>query len=367
MADSQSSNPETTTSTVDDTEVIETFKLGKMILRVVKLEENGQLGFVGKDACDGLGYPEQEGAFRRLPAKHKVLKRIHTLGGRQRMVILTKPGLYRLILRSDKKEAEPFIDWVTEAVLPQIREKGYYARPGMLPSGFDPQHLAAQVTEAITALSVRFDERLARLEQGRTMFTALPSVSVPARTLRAELETLTDEVARRKRCLPGTIMIALYKEVRLRRQTDYRAIKKAAYKKTGRRYAVLDFVERDGNLPFVYNLALQHFETLIDHDLHPEPIADAHRCGGSARRRRQVRPGDYRMVGDRVASARSRPAPTARAQAEVEQLRPELDVLCTHLGRRSMVLLDRIVVLGAGQGERQALLTDSGRKGLRSR
>jgi hypothetical protein len=31
-----------------------------------------------------------------------------------------------------------------------------------------------------------------------------------------------------------------------------------------------------------------------------------------------------------------------------------------------MVLLDRIV-LGAGQGERQALLTDSGRKGLRSR
>jgi hypothetical protein len=107
------------------------------------------------------------------------------------------------------------------------------------------------------------------------MFTALPSVSVPARTLRAELEALTDEVARRKRCHPGTVMIALYREVCRRHHVDYRVLKQKAYERTGRRYAVLDFVERDGNLPFIYNLALQHFETLIDRDLHSEPIEDA--------------------------------------------------------------------------------------------
>ena len=37
---------------------------------------------------------------------------------------LSEPGLYALILRSKKKEAEAFQDWICEEVLPQIRLNG---------------------------------------------------------------------------------------------------------------------------------------------------------------------------------------------------------------------------------------------------
>ena len=41
-------------------------------------------------------------------------------------VYISEPGLYALILRSKKKEAEDFQDWVVETVLPEIRAKGSY-------------------------------------------------------------------------------------------------------------------------------------------------------------------------------------------------------------------------------------------------
>lgn len=39
---------------------------------------------------------------------------------------LTESGVYKLIFKSKKKEAEKFQDWVTDEVLPQIRKTGFY-------------------------------------------------------------------------------------------------------------------------------------------------------------------------------------------------------------------------------------------------
>lgn len=39
---------------------------------------------------------------------------------------LTESGVYKLIFKSKKKEAENFQDWVTDEVLPQIRKTGFY-------------------------------------------------------------------------------------------------------------------------------------------------------------------------------------------------------------------------------------------------
>ena len=39
---------------------------------------------------------------------------------------LTESGVYKLIFKSDKKEAEKFQDWVTDEVLPKIRKTGGY-------------------------------------------------------------------------------------------------------------------------------------------------------------------------------------------------------------------------------------------------
>ncbi len=40
---------------------------------------------------------------------------------------LTESGVYKLIFKSKKKEAEKFQDWVTDEVLPSIRKNGMYA------------------------------------------------------------------------------------------------------------------------------------------------------------------------------------------------------------------------------------------------
>lgn len=45
------------------------------------------------------------------------------------MLLIDESGLYRAVLRSDKTDAEPFIDWVTADVLPSIRKTGAYVAP----------------------------------------------------------------------------------------------------------------------------------------------------------------------------------------------------------------------------------------------
>lgn len=43
------------------------------------------------------------------------------------MVIVSESGLYKLIMRSDKKEALVFQHWIASEVLPSIRKTGKYA------------------------------------------------------------------------------------------------------------------------------------------------------------------------------------------------------------------------------------------------
>jgi len=54
------------------------------------------------------------------------------------MVIISESGVYTAILRSDKKEAEPFRQWVTGEVLPTIRKTGTYTQQAA-PQFYVPQ------------------------------------------------------------------------------------------------------------------------------------------------------------------------------------------------------------------------------------
>lgn len=52
---------------------------------------------------------------------------LETAGGKQNVTIVSEGGLYRLVFKSRKPEAEAFVTWVTEEVLPQIRKTGSYS------------------------------------------------------------------------------------------------------------------------------------------------------------------------------------------------------------------------------------------------
>ena len=79
--------------------------------------------------CEALGYPEKSRSviLRKLSDSENGLYPIQTVNrGTQNLSVVSEPGLYKLIMRSDRPEARKFSDWVTSVVLPAIRKDGAY-------------------------------------------------------------------------------------------------------------------------------------------------------------------------------------------------------------------------------------------------
>lgn len=104
---------------------VTSFDFHSHAVRVVM--RDGEPWFVAADVANVLGYRNAPDAARSLPDHQKGTQIVRTPGGDQSMTIISEPGLYRLVLRSRKPEAEAFTDWVTGEVLPSIRKTGTYA------------------------------------------------------------------------------------------------------------------------------------------------------------------------------------------------------------------------------------------------
>jgi len=116
-------------------EVTKTF--ASFAIRIVTID--GNPWFVAADVCKALGlwgYPSQHTAKLAADQRMVVGRNSHVLSTRDEaavftpkaptITIISESGLYKLALRSDKKEAEAFQDWVTRDVLPAIRKDGGY-------------------------------------------------------------------------------------------------------------------------------------------------------------------------------------------------------------------------------------------------
>jgi prophage antirepressor-like protein len=79
------------------------------------VEKDGEHWAVAKDVCEALGYENT----RQTVSDHckGVSKRyIPTEGGKQNMNIIPVKDIYRLIMRSNRPEAEAFQDWVYDII-----------------------------------------------------------------------------------------------------------------------------------------------------------------------------------------------------------------------------------------------------------
>ena len=88
----------------------------------------GQVGFVGKDVAEVLGYSKPLNAIAMHVDKDDSLKwgLTDSLGRTQQTIFINESGLYALILSSKLPKAREFKHWVTSEVLPQIRKTGGY-------------------------------------------------------------------------------------------------------------------------------------------------------------------------------------------------------------------------------------------------
>lgn len=130
------------------------FESSSASIRVIEID--GEPWFIAKDVAEALEYAESsletigklianvptEWVDRKripVPDEWKGTNPIRTPGGDQDMVILSEPGLYFFVARSDKPKALPFQKWLAGDVLPSLRKRGFY---GLMPAGERMKHHA---------------------------------------------------------------------------------------------------------------------------------------------------------------------------------------------------------------------------------
>ncbi len=81
--------------------------------------------FKAKDIGELLEIKNIRDSIKNFNDKQKGVVLTDTLRGKQEVIFLTEQGLYKVLMRSRKKIAEDFQDWVCE-VIEEIRKKGKY-------------------------------------------------------------------------------------------------------------------------------------------------------------------------------------------------------------------------------------------------
>ena len=141
-------------------------------LRTVQREDG--LWWVLRDVCRVLNIGNVTDTKKRLdPDEVDLTDLIDSMGRVQSTTIINEPGLYAVILRSDKPEAKAFKRWVTHDVLPSIRKTGAYGVP--------PERLA------------KLDEYQAKLDRNRKLLADIERYTAQAGRQAHEARKCYDE------------------------------------------------------------------------------------------------------------------------------------------------------------------------------
>lgn len=110
---------------------LKNFQFNTTDIRVIDID--GEPWFPAKDVCDLLGIGSPSRVIRDVldtDEYNTVLKanlsNTHISFPNRGMLCVSESGLYTLIFKSRKPEAQDFRKWVTSVVLPTIRKTGSY-------------------------------------------------------------------------------------------------------------------------------------------------------------------------------------------------------------------------------------------------
>lgn len=139
----------------------------KEVRTVIK---NGEPWFVAKDVCEILNLSDVSKAISRLDDDEKGTNTFPTHGGIQNLLIINESGLYSLVLTSTKKEAKTFKKWITNEVIPSIRQHGTYMTPNFVESAL------SNPDTMITFLQKYKEEQQKRIEAEKQIEAQKPKV-----------------------------------------------------------------------------------------------------------------------------------------------------------------------------------------------
>lgn len=127
--------------------------------------KDDEVWFVAKDVCSILDIKNVSDAVSKLKDGFKTTIGLSDIGSNYKTnaLAVNESGLYKLIFKSRKEEAERFSDWVAEEILPSVRKHGAYITDDVLEKTInDPDYMIG----LLTALK---DEKLKRVEAEKTV------------------------------------------------------------------------------------------------------------------------------------------------------------------------------------------------------
>lgn len=83
---------------------------------------DGEWWAVAKDVAKALGYRMASDMTRNLDDEEKGTHIVGTLGGKQKMTVISETGIYEAILNSRRQEAKEFKRWVKQ-VIKELRQQ----------------------------------------------------------------------------------------------------------------------------------------------------------------------------------------------------------------------------------------------------
>ena len=94
--------------------------------RIRTITKDGEPWFVIADVCRALEIRNSRMVAGRLDRDELMSVKLTSGGQRREMTIINESGLYAVIIRSDKPQAQSFRKWLTSEVIPTIRRTGGY-------------------------------------------------------------------------------------------------------------------------------------------------------------------------------------------------------------------------------------------------
>ncbi|UOA08585.1 BRO family protein [Methylobacter sp. S3L5C] len=89
------------------------------------IDDQHQVWFCAKDVCLILEITWSGPTLQNIPEDWVTMLKLNTVTGDKDAVFINTSGLFRLVLRSNKPNAETFSKWVCGEVLPEIWRTGY--------------------------------------------------------------------------------------------------------------------------------------------------------------------------------------------------------------------------------------------------
>ena len=125
------------------------------------IDENGKVLFCAKDVATALGYKDTINAVKSH-CKGVVKRHLLSAGGSQLSSFISESDVYRLAFSSKLPNAERFTDWVTEVVLPSIRQTGGYIAGE---ESYTEDELVAKAFLVVQAKLEQREQRIAELTE----------------------------------------------------------------------------------------------------------------------------------------------------------------------------------------------------------